>query len=997
MESAGDTVPAFSESNDIRYSQAELAAAAKAFFSKKNPFLADKANEWLDKADPKWRDRWENIVYMVADKDDPKRLIQNRYGEQSEETDYLMAERLRGKQTAAEVEKLAREEVNPLLEFLAKSKLEIADLEEYAMVKHVPERNAQMRRINAKQYLGNMTALFTGKKEEELRYEIGNAAAEIDREDRRDSYLDLLAKEFAGLDDYGDKVRAGREKLEAREFTAEEIDKGTPERLERNQRAAERRVDQLLKLRGQWGDRSLRFAGMTDAEAAEILDKWEADRRYPEVEQARKQLAKINDGRLVALIEGGEITKDQANQIRSTYKYYVPFNREGFSDGKPATGRSTGPLGKAIKGASGSLRRVVDILAHSVANRQAAISRKHKALVGRKLYNLVRENPDPDNWWIEEQPKEAGHDQDGNVTFHNQFKEPANGVPLKLDGKIYTVMVNREDNTMMRMVESIKNMDVGMGPFIRALSKINRLLAALNTSFSPEFILTNLLRDMQTAGINLEDSEGRGAQKQIFKNMLTAIKGIYKAERGTDSEWGKKYRDFEKNGGKIGWMQSYDTIEDLASGLGEEMKLYQEGHTAKKTVRKLHDLLKTSNTAIENGVRLATYDYLVNTKGLNKRKAALIASNLTVDFTRRGAAGPNINALYMFANAGIQGNIRMIKAAVRSGRVRTMLGAIVGTGFIMHLLALATGGDDDDGMAFYDKVPDSMKERNMIVMLQDGKRVTVPMPYGYNIFFNLGDELAEMMVAAMAGREYKQTKGVARMFSVFSNTFNPMSSATLLQTVLPTALDPVGYIAENKTWFGGDLMPSGNPFATVPEPNSQRFWKSVSPISKAVAQSLNRLTGGDAVKPGLIDVSPEVLDLIIDTYSGSAGRFVKDTMMLPVRAATGQLEANKTPIARRFYGEQFEGVNSGIYREQVREVMTVHNQYLAEPDRARRQEIKGKELFGLIPLVKESEKVIGKLRKIKKIREGRGDDTTLLEDQIERIQKKVIARYRQTL
>ncbi|MCK4783658.1 MAG: hypothetical protein KAV87_07910, partial [Desulfobacteraceae bacterium] len=954
-------------------------------------FVTDKASLWINNLDPKWKDRWERLVYHWADRDDPKRLVQNRYGKQEEASNYLMAERLRGKKTAAETKRFSEEEVNPLLEHLAKSGLEIADLEEYAMVKHVPERNEQMRRINARQYLNTIASIKTGNAADDLRFNIANADSNIEKEERRDDYIDLLNIEFEGLDQLGRDIAEKGKALDNRKFTLEEERKGTPATLAGRQEAAEKRYQQLLEQKASWDDRSSNFAGMTDEESGGIQDKWESDNRFEDIESGRRMLAKINDGRLVDLVEGGEITATQANVIRSTYDYYMPFNRDGFVDGKPSSGRSTGPLGKAIKGAVGSQRKVVDILANSVANRQAAISRKHKALTGQKLYQLVKDNPDTESWWIEESPKQAGHDQDGNVIFYPEMQEPANGVHVKIDGKRYTIMVNHGDATMMRMMESIKDVDVGMGPIVQAMGKLTRLLASLNTTLSPEFIVTNLFRDLQTAGVNMEDSAAKGGQKKIAKNIPAAIKGIFKAERNKDSKWGRIYRDFEKNGGKIGWMQSYDNVADLAKELGNEMKLYQEGNTTKKALRKLSDLLEASNVAIENGVRLSTYDHLVNTMGINKREAALTVSNLTVDFTRRGAAGPNLNALYMFANAGIQGNIRMIKAAVRSSSVRKMLGAIVATGFAMHFLALATGGDDEDGIPFYDKIDDSEKERNIIFMLEGGKKIKIPMPYGYNIFYAIGDELAKGFATNMAGKEYKQTKGMARLASTFMNTFNPVSSATLLQTIMPTAGDPVAMISEEKTWFGGDLMPGKSPYGR-PKPDSQRFWKSVSPASKFVAQSLNRMTGGDTVKKGLIDVSPESLDLIVDTYTGSAGRFIKDTLNLPIRAARGDISPRRIPMVRRFYGEQFEGTDSNLYRERVADVMTLHDQ-IKVADKEEIARLKTDKKFKLILLARASEKRLRKLRDRRKAFEARNKDATAINEEIDKIRTRFIARY----
>ncbi|MFA5436451.1 MAG: LPD38 domain-containing protein, partial [Candidatus Neomarinimicrobiota bacterium] len=604
----------------------------------------------------------------------------------------------------------------------------------------------------------------------------------------------------------------------------------------------------------------------------------------------------------------------------------------------------------------------------------------------QKLYNLVRENPGAE-WWIEESKKEPTFDQGGNITYYPSIKEPANGVHVKIDGKRYTIMVDNHDKTMMRMIKSIKEANVGMGPIIEMLGKVSRLLAALNTSFSPEFMITNFGRDIQTAGINLEDSVAKGAQAAIGKNVLSAVRGIYRTERGKESEWTEIYRDFENNGGKIGWMQSYETIEDLASQLESEMKTYGEGHTLRKNLVALKELVQSGNTAIENGVRLSTYKYLVD-HGVSKQKAALTASNLTVDFTRRGAAGQNLNALYMFANAGIQGNVRMIKAAVRSAKVRKLLGGIIGTGYALHFLALMSGGDDDDGIPFIDKVDDSEKERSMIIMLKDGKKVKIPMPYGYNIFFNLGDELAEMTHHLLVGKEYSPLQGMARLGSVFMNSFNPLSSATLLQTIMPTVGDPVAMVAENKTWYGGDLMPEKNPFG-IAKPDSERYWKSASFASREIASRLNALTGGDKVKPGKIDVSPETLDLMVDTYTGSAGRFVKNTLMLPFKALEGDLSSRNVPFIRTVFGTQFEGTDANIYRRNADRVLTLKAQVKAAEGERRRQLMQSKE-YRLVKITDAYEKRLKKLYSHLRLLESKG----IKDERVDKIKEAIRKRQK---
>jgi len=442
---------------------------------------------------------------------------------------------------------------------------------------------------------------------------------------------------------------------------------------------------------------------------------------------------------LKTLRDSGELSQREYDATTDLYDNYVPLYRDGFDDNVPVTGRVLGPLGKPLKVAKGSMREVVDILANSVQNYQTAINRKHKAFAGKTLFNFVEQNPDS-GITIESPPPKPTHDKEGNLVMYPDPVEPDNGIFIKIDGKRHTLIFDtdsrtQQGRTLARFLDNVKNSSGNLGVIMRTLTRINRFLSSINTMWSPEFILSNFVRDIQTAGVHLEDTDAKGMQKDIIKDIFPAIKGIFKAERGDDkTEMGKWYRDFSKNGGKIGWLQGYEGITDLAKELESSMEMHQKGHTVKKSLKRIKDLVEHSNVAVENGVRLAVYKNLVES-GTSKEQAALAASNLTVDFTRRGTAGPTLNALYMFANAGIQGNVRMIKAMKNSSKVRKIVGGIVGTGFAMHFLALAMGGDDETGEPYIDGVEDFHKERNMIVMLPGtkGNYIKIPMPYGYNV------------------------------------------------------------------------------------------------------------------------------------------------------------------------------------------------------------------------------------------------------------------------
>ena len=123
--------------------------------------------------------------------------------------------------------------------------------------------------------------------------------------------------------------------------------------------------------------------------------------------------------------------------------------------------------------------------------------------------------------------------------------------------------------------------------------------------------------------------------------------------------------------------------------------------------------LENYNTVVENGVRVATFKALID-RGFSKERAAQAARNVTVNFAKGGEYKTFMNSWYLFYNASIQGSFALANAALRSPRVRKLWIASMMFGLIQDQL-LALGGEDEDGKRVYDKIPDYVLEKNIIL------------------------------------------------------------------------------------------------------------------------------------------------------------------------------------------------------------------------------------------------------------------------------------------
>ena len=92
-------------------------------------------------------------------------------------------------------------------------------------------------------------------------------------------------------------------------------------------------------------------------------------------------------------------------------------------------------------------------------------------------------------------------------------------------------------------------------------------------------------------------------------------------------------------------------------------------------------------------------------------------------------------------------------------------------GGMLTLLNRATSDEDEDGVLFYDKIPDYIKERNIIIMRPDGKNYfKIPLPYGYSLFHTVGVTATEY---AGGGRTFAES--TLFMAHSFINAFVPIS------------------------------------------------------------------------------------------------------------------------------------------------------------------------------------------------------------------------------
>ena len=854
------------------------------------------------------------LIYNYQDKFMDLPRIQKRLheGVLPERLDVNLAVEAYPKLVAAKVQDFHDDYVKPFVKMLHDSKLSIEKAQEYVNAKDAPDRNREMKARNP-------TA-------PEL------AAIKADLAAQRDS----LAGEQA-VKDFVSKRRELRQ-TEAdvedgiADQSAVEVLNGEITALRKNQSvkdyaAAIDMLKALQPIKPFQGDNTA-LSGMSNAKAAEIIAKTKQDGTFEALEKVSTAVDTITARTRAVLLDNGLAKPEEIAAWEAAYPHYVPRFLDEVVDGTPQPVRQGFQVrGKESKRATGSEKEVTNILAHVMAAHEAAIIRAEKVKADRTMYTFLQAHPGNDVAELDVPPKVRDVDSKTGLVVSRVdplYRNKPNVLVLKIDGDEHTITFNEDNPEALRLAASMKNLSAqDIGEITAMVGKFTRFVAMMNTAANPVFMPRNFMRDVGTAFVNLSDTELADTKKQVFADIPRAIRGFWNMTRGKmDSEWSKLAREFRDAGGQTGFVQHYKDIGERATTLEKQLSHMGPGkmNFTKQTALSYWHLIEDANLAVENGVRLSAY---VNARkaGLSQAKAISLSNNLTVNFNKGGARSSELNMWYMFMNASIQGTTRLVKA-MGNRNVQKILGYVIASAFLLDVLNRGLAGDDDDDSENdYDQLPDYTKANNFVFYF--GRPITIPMPYGYNFFASIG----RMMGEAMFRKNYNAAKSAVNLGNVFLDAFSPMGqNGSLLQFAAPTIADPFVQWAENKKFTGNPLRKDQLPFG-VPKPEYQMGFKSTSAPAKAIAEFMNDASGGNEVRPGLINMNPAAFDFAVTSLLGGAGRTYLQMFSLPVKAALGdEIQAREVPVVNIFASAKPEYQIERNFIEHLRAVQTVQEE-----------------------------------------------------------------------
>lgn len=676
-------------------------------------------------------------------------------------------------------------------------------------------------------------------------------------------------------------------------------------------------------------------SGMTNQQAAAIVAEVEASGQLAQYEAMASKVYAMQTEAANVRYTGGRV--DEAGAWRPEYEFYVPLQGTALDEGGAGVRQNGAPQPASVTST------VMDNLAQTlVSNREND--------VGNTFLNLVEANPNPDFWRVETTvtPEMA---QNPNKYFATE----RNGQ------KVYIRVENP------RVLKAMRSLRPEQGnALVQGLNTLRGMLKTINDAYDPQTVAGNFAKDVQLAVFKLnaeqsrEDGQIRGEQivTNTINDLPKATRAIYRSVRGKSAanpEWNQWYEEFKSVGGRVGAADFPNakshakTIDHLASVSRGGVK-----GNARKFSRDVHQLVMDINQTNETAVRFSAY---VNARkaGVSQEQAAKLALNLTVNTNRQGEIGSLLTALYSVADESTRSVRHFSRSMVglkgqrgdpvwsRFNNAQKLAVTVMTGSYALAAANRMVAGEDEDGKNRFDKVPAGVKEKNLIIMdalwggPQDGSYTTIPLPQMYNLLFLFGTTSESVL---NGGR--KVGDGATDMVNALLGAMSPIGFSgsdddriTALKTATPTLLKPFVDIAVNEDGSGNSIY---NNDATMPMPNSQQAQRSTPQLYRDLASWLNTVTGGDKDNAGALDLNPDVMKYVVESFGGAPAKEGGKWLEAGHRNKHGiEVESHDRPFLGAFRGKVSDADDIARFDKRWKEISGLNKEYNALKGVARYQ------------------------------------------------------------
>lgn len=525
------------------------------------------------------------------------------------------------------------------------------------------------------------------------------------------------------------------------------------------------------------------------------------------------------------MVDNGIISQDTASLWAQMYPHYVPIRRAG-KDGRGVdvpldTGRTgvNAPVKKA-KGGSGDILPLFDTMAQRTLQTYTAIARNS---FGVELKNALGSVVSKQTQSVDEAISNVDAQED-------LLQNGKNGT-----NPTFTVFENGERVTFevtQEMYDALKPKSEIMSYTNKVANAVSNFHRGVLTEYNPTFMLTNAIKDVQDVLINSQHPAKTYAKiPQAYVEL---------------SRKGKWYKEYVANGGEQNTYFNNET---------------SSFETEDKGLKKLLDMPPLStisklNSFIEMAPRLAEY-IASREAGSSVDVAMLDAARVTTNF----AAGGDLTKLLnrngaTFLNASMQGAVQQVRN-IREAKWNGSKGwaGLAARFAIAGLPAMLLNGliweDDED----YEELSDYVKDNYYILWkYDDGQFVKIPKGRVVAVIQGAVRQIAD----TATGNDEADWGRFLDLLVTSLAPNNPLDN---------NIISPIMQAANNKTWYGEDLVPA----RLQDLPVAEQYDESTDALSKWLGEKLN--------------ISPAKINYLLNQYGGG----IADTFlpMLTPEAESG--------------------------------------------------------------------------------------------------------------
>lgn len=515
-----------------------------------------------------------------------------------------------------------------------------------------------------------------------------------------------------------------------------------------------------------------------------------------------------------------------------------------------------------------------------------------------------------------------GIDLQNSVIHIDEAQKNSHIIRFKVRGQEKMLLINGNPRAAQAINNEL-NIDAAQDGITKGAQKILRWMAGFNTSYNPEFWMSNAQRDLLFSIMATSIKESPEYTRQFIANLGRAVKVIGMIRKDKQGKLGssyieKMYKEFVDGGAVTGFTVIKDNEEWEQVGRQFTADRNKAGQAAMQALEAIQDF----GEGIEQMTRFAAF-LTARENGKSITEAVADAKELTVNFNRKGSGkgiswkeseklknrnGEKLNTaervfyvgasmlsgygrrFIMFFNASMQGLNTMYQLWTKDKRrTSAWMAGYFALGAINAMLHALLDDDDD-----YLDMPD-YERRNNLLLGGKGNYFKWALPQESRVFYAMGDILVNDMI--LGRNPQKKTRGVGDILEAVGDIMpiNPMNG---LRGVVPQALVPAFENLQNEDYKGTKVYNEPRWLSEEEQKRTPKYTMAYSNTGRQfvlLSMGLNYISGGDSTDAGVIDLRPEKMEHLFEGLTGGLGttlnRFWKSTGGLVIDSA---IDANES-------------------------------------------------------------------------------------------------------